>query len=119
MSGNPELGLRELGLPDLADMFREAYSLVGPLLPEIRRPGGDYYDVIELAGHTKRIDELSSRARTVLLEIRAFILVGRHTRGSTQTEYSTPNLALHRMAAPQSRLANRASSRGAIGELNR
>jgi hypothetical protein len=61
-----ELGLRELGLPDLADMFREAYSLVGPLLPEIRRPGGDYYGGIERAGHTKRIDELSSRARTVL-----------------------------------------------------
>lgn len=61
-----ELGLRELGLSNLADMFREAYSLVGPLLPEIRRPGGDYYGVIERAGHTKRIDELSSRARTVL-----------------------------------------------------
>ena len=61
-----ELGLRELGLPDLADMFREAYSLVGPLLPEILRPGGDYYGVIEQAGHTKCIDELSSRARTVL-----------------------------------------------------
>ena len=61
-----ELGLRELGLSDLADMFREAYSLVGPLLPEIRQPGGDYYRVIERAGHTKRIDELSSQAGTVL-----------------------------------------------------
>jgi hypothetical protein len=61
-----ELGLRELGLPDLADMFREADTLVGPLLSEIRRPGGDYYGVIEQARHTKRIDELSSRARSVL-----------------------------------------------------
>src|ERR1035441_8544294 len=61
-----EIGLRELGLPGLADMFREAYSLVGPLLPEIRRPGGDYYGVIERAGHTRCIDELSSRARTAL-----------------------------------------------------
>ena len=61
-----ELGLRELGLADLADMFHEAYSLVGPLLPEIRRPGGDYYGVIEQAGHTKRVDELTSQARTML-----------------------------------------------------
>ena len=61
-----ERGLRELGLPDVADMFREAYALIGPHLPEIRRPGGDYCAVIEQAGHTKRIDELSSQARTVL-----------------------------------------------------
>jgi len=61
-----ELGLRELGLPDVADMFREAYALVGPHLPEIRRPGGDYYAVIEQAGYAKRIDELSSQARTSL-----------------------------------------------------
>ena len=61
-----ELGLRELGLSNLADMFREAYGLVGPLLPEIRQPGGDYYGIIERAGLTKRIDELSSRSRTVL-----------------------------------------------------
>jgi hypothetical protein len=61
-----ELGLRELGLPDVADMFREAYVLVGPHLPEIRRPGGDYYAVIEQAGHAKRIDELTDQARTRL-----------------------------------------------------
>jgi hypothetical protein len=61
-----ELGLRELGLPDVADMFREAYALVGPHLPEIRRPGGDYYAVIEQAGHAKRIDELTDQARTRL-----------------------------------------------------
>jgi hypothetical protein len=63
-----ELGLRELGLSGVADMFHEAYALVGPLLPQIRRPGGDYYAVIEQAGHTHRIDELSSQARSALGE---------------------------------------------------
>lgn len=61
-----ERGLRELGLSDLAVMFHEAYELVRPHLPEIRRPGGDYYAVLEQAGHTRRIDELSSHARTAL-----------------------------------------------------
>jgi hypothetical protein len=61
-----EIGLRELGLCDLAAMFREAYELVRPHLAEIRRPGGDYCAVMERAGHTKRIDELSSQARAVL-----------------------------------------------------
>ena len=61
-----ERGLRELGLSDLAVLFHEAYELVRPHLPEIRRPGGDYYTVLEQAGHTRRIDELSSHARTAL-----------------------------------------------------
>ena len=61
-----ERGLREWGLSDLAVMFHEAYELVRPHLPEIRRPGGDYYAVLEQAGHTRRIDELSSHARTAL-----------------------------------------------------
>ncbi len=61
-----EIGLRELGLPDVADMLREAYTLVGPHLPEIRRPGGDYYAVIEQAGLTKRIHELTDKARARL-----------------------------------------------------
>ena len=61
-----ERGLRELGLSDLAVLFHEAYELVRPHLPEIRRPGGDYYAVLEQAGHTRRIDELSSHARTAL-----------------------------------------------------
>lgn len=44
-----ELGLRELGLCDLAAMFREAYELIRPHLSEIRRPGGDYYAVMKRA----------------------------------------------------------------------
>lgn len=63
-----ERGLRELGLSGVADMFHKAYALVGPLLSQIRRPGGDYYAVIEQAGHTRRIDELSSQARSALGE---------------------------------------------------
>src|SRR5437016_11851653 len=38
-----EHGLRELGLSEVATMFHEAYTLVGPHLAEIRCPGGDYY----------------------------------------------------------------------------
>lgn len=63
-----ELGLRELGLPELAAMFREAYQLVQPYLGEIRRPGGDYYAVMERSGEMKRIDKLSDRARVALGE---------------------------------------------------
>jgi hypothetical protein len=63
-----ELGLRELGLPEVAAMFQEAYQLVHPLLPEIRRPGGDYYGVLEREGHMKRINELSNGASAALGE---------------------------------------------------
>ena len=61
-------GLRELGLGEVAAMFHEAYQLVQPHLPEIRRPGGDYYAVMESAGAMKRIDELTDRARVVIGE---------------------------------------------------
>jgi hypothetical protein len=61
-----ERGLRELGLLDVADMFREAHDLVSPHLHEIRRPGGDFYGVIEEAGHMKRIAQLTNKARTRL-----------------------------------------------------
>jgi hypothetical protein len=61
-----EAGLRELGLVDVAALFREAYDLVRPHLPEIRRPSGDYYAVIQKAGCTKRLKELTRRARSRL-----------------------------------------------------
>ncbi|MFZ5828516.1 MAG: hypothetical protein ACOY3P_00430 [Planctomycetota bacterium] len=61
-----ELGLRHLGLEGVADIFREAYALVCPCLPEIRRPGGDYYAVIEQAGHATHIDELTDHARALI-----------------------------------------------------
>lgn len=63
-----ELGLRELGLPEVAAMFREAYQLVQPHLSEIRRPGGDYYAVMERSGAMKRIDELTDHARVAIGE---------------------------------------------------
>jgi hypothetical protein len=47
-------------------MFQEAYRLLRPLLPEIRRPGGDYYGVLEREGRMKRINELSDRASAAL-----------------------------------------------------
>ena len=57
-----ELGLRELGLVEVAAMFHEAYQLVQPHLIEIRRPGGDYYAAMERSGAMKRIDELTDQA---------------------------------------------------------
>ena len=63
-----ELGLRELGLLEVAAMFREAYKLVQPHLGEIRRPGGDYYAVMERSGEKQRIDELTVSARAALGE---------------------------------------------------
>jgi hypothetical protein len=63
-----ELGLRELGLPEVADMFHEAYQLVRPHLVEIRRPGGDFYGVMARAGHMNRLDELTDQALTALGE---------------------------------------------------
>ena len=61
-----EQGLRELGLPEVAAMFQEAYGLLCPLLPDIRRQGGDYYGVLEREGRMKRINELSDRASAAL-----------------------------------------------------
>ncbi len=61
-----ERGLRELGMPEVAAMFHEAYQLVEPHLHEIRRPGGDYYGVLKRCGHMKRIDELTDRACALL-----------------------------------------------------
>jgi hypothetical protein len=63
-----DLGLRELGLVEVAALFHEAYQLVQPHLGEIRRPGGDYYAVMERSGAMKRIDELTGRARAVIGE---------------------------------------------------
>ena len=63
-----ELGLRELGLAGVAAMFHEAYQLMQPHLSEIRRPGGDYYAVMERSGAMKRIDELTDQARVAIGE---------------------------------------------------
>jgi len=40
--------------------------LVSPYLSEIRDPDGDYYTVIEQAGHARRIEELTDQARSRL-----------------------------------------------------
>jgi hypothetical protein len=61
-----ELGLRELGLPRVVAIFHETYQLVGPHLPEIHHPGGDYYRVMERSGHTSRIEELTEQACALL-----------------------------------------------------
>jgi hypothetical protein len=54
-----DLGLQELGLVEVAAIFREAYQLVQPHLTEIRSPDGDYYAVMERVGAMQRIDELT------------------------------------------------------------
>ena len=63
-----ELGLRELGLPQVAAMFREAYQMVQPHLAEIRQPGADYHAVMRRSGKMKRIEELTDHARAAVGE---------------------------------------------------
>ena len=63
-----ERGLREIGLIEVAAMFQEAYKLVQPHLSEIRRPGGDYYAVMERSGAMKRINALTDQARVAIGE---------------------------------------------------
>lgn len=57
-----EMGLRELGMDEMANLFAEAYRILRPHLPELRRPGGDYNACLELSGEITRIKELSDRA---------------------------------------------------------
>jgi hypothetical protein len=57
-----EAGLRELDLHELADLFAEAYRIMKPHLPEIRKPGGDYFACLQRSGEMKRINELTDRA---------------------------------------------------------
>jgi hypothetical protein len=61
-----ELGLRELGLPKVAQMFREAYGLLRPHLKKIRCSSGDYYATMERVGHMNRLDKLTDRARALI-----------------------------------------------------
>jgi hypothetical protein len=61
-----EHGLRELGLENIAVLFREAYELVHPHLDEIRRGDCDFYAVMEREGHEKRIRDLSWKALQLL-----------------------------------------------------
>lgn len=57
-----QVGLRELGLTEMAEWFAEAFAIVDPLRAEIAS-GEEYYDCLvrhELMG---RIDELTLKAR--------------------------------------------------------
>jgi hypothetical protein len=56
-----EVGLRELGLDDIAEYFVEAHAIVDPLKPEIKE-AGDYYACLESRGPMARIDELTDKA---------------------------------------------------------
>ncbi|MBV8552548.1 MAG: hypothetical protein JOY54_14705 [Acidobacteriaceae bacterium] len=61
-------GLRELGLPDVAQWFEEAQQIVQPLLDsarkgEIKSPGDEYYDGLERSGNRPRMDQLSQLAQ--------------------------------------------------------
>ena len=56
-----EVGLRELGLGDIADYFAEAHTIVNPLKPEIKE-AEDYYACLESRGLMARIDELTDKA---------------------------------------------------------
>ena len=66
--GEPEFvmqtedGLRELGLGDLANWFKEAYSILKPLKAEIAS-ADDYCEVLTSHGQMDRINELTEKAR--------------------------------------------------------
>jgi hypothetical protein len=55
------LGLRELGLDDLAGWFMEAYDIVNPLKAEIRE-SDEYLETLRDHGVLDRMDELSKLA---------------------------------------------------------
>ncbi len=54
-------GLEEIGLPQLAEWLREADAIMQPLLPRLAG-GAEYDDVIDDAGQSERLGELSSKA---------------------------------------------------------
>ncbi len=56
-----ELGLRELGLNDLAGWFVEAYEIVNPLKAEIR-DSNEYNETLINHGCSERMDELNALA---------------------------------------------------------
>lgn len=57
-----EAGLRELGLPELADCFIEAKELMQPLLARRSKADGDPSEILERAGLQARADEIDGRA---------------------------------------------------------
>jgi len=59
------VGLRELGLHELEELFTEAHRLVRPLLSQIKT-NKDYYELITKRGVEKRINELSDQACKIL-----------------------------------------------------
>jgi hypothetical protein len=56
-----EVGLRELGLGEIANYFVEAHAIVNPLRPEIKE-ADDYYQCLESRGLMERINELTDKA---------------------------------------------------------
>jgi hypothetical protein len=56
-----EIGLRELGLGEMANYFVEAHAIVSPLKPEIKE-ADDYYQCLESRGLMERINELTDKA---------------------------------------------------------
>ena len=57
-----ELGLRELGLQELADCFVQARDLMVPLLRDRTEAEGDPYEILERAGQRERADDIDRRA---------------------------------------------------------
>jgi hypothetical protein len=61
-----DAGLRELGLPELAECFVEAKNLMTPLLAQGTGDDGDSYEILlERAGLTERAEEIDRRAHAL------------------------------------------------------
>ncbi len=60
-----EVGLKELGLHELASCFAEARDLMVPLLAQRKEADGDILEILTQAGLGARGDELDQRARAL------------------------------------------------------
>jgi hypothetical protein len=107
-----ELGLRELGLARVAAMFHEAWELVRPHMPEIRRPGGDYYGTMERLGHMKRINELTDRANATLGTQGIYRHWAVYAREHPERVFSKPDSSSKRRPARQKPSRTRQRRRG-------
>ena len=57
-----EAGLRELGLDELADCFKEAKEFMAPLLSHRTEADGNPYEILERIGLKERGEEIDDRA---------------------------------------------------------
>ena len=86
-----EMGLRELGLDDMAQWFSEAFAILDPLRLEIAS-GEEYDDCLVRHGKMDRIDELTRKARSKRGTSRIYDAWVRYTRQYPEKVFGEPLL---------------------------